>query len=84
MVVAARALSSDVPLFIRPFSYKIDEPYQDVDHHFAKAKIDWWYKENEKLSLTFGGQLNGRKEFDVRRNAQAPILDLDLNTFDTI
>ena len=78
----SRALSSDVPLFIRPFSYKIDEPYQDVDHHFAKAKIDWWYKENEKLSLTFGGQLNGRKEFDVRRNALAPILDLDLNTFD--
>ncbi len=78
----SRAISSDVPLFIRPFSYKIDEPYQDVAHHFAKAKVDWWYKEDEKISLTFGGQLNKRKEFDVRRNAEKPIIDLDLNTFD--
>jgi len=78
----SRALSSEVPLFIRPFSYTINEPYQVVEHNFAKANVDWWYKENEKISLTFGVQLNGRKEFDVRRNAQKPILDLDLNTFD--
>tara|TARA_A100001011_G_C14307549_1_gene843881 strand:+ start:732 stop:3125 length:2394 start_codon:yes stop_codon:yes gene_type:complete len=78
----SRAISSDEPLYISPFSYKIDEPYQDVAHHFAKAKVDWWYKEDEKISLTFGGQLNKRKEFDVRRNAEKPVIDLDLNTFD--
>ena len=78
----SRAIDSETPLFIRPFSYKINEPNQIADHHFTKAKINWWFKENEKISLTFGSQLNSRKEFDVRRNSHKPIIDLDLNTFD--
>ena len=78
----SKALSSDVPLFIRPFSYDINEPNQVVNHHLAKASINWWYKENEKVSLIIGRQLNQRKEFDVRRNAEKPIINLDLISTD--
>ena len=78
----SKALSSDVPLFIRPFSYDINEPNQIVKHHLAKASINWWYKENEKVSLIIGRQLNKRKEFDVRRNAEKPIINLDLISTD--
>ena len=78
----SKALSSDVPLFIRPFSYDINEPNQIVKHHLAKASINWWYKENEKVSLIIGRQLNQRKEFDVRRNAEKPIINLDLISTD--
>ena len=78
----SRAISSDIPLFIRPFSYDINEPNQLVNHHLGKATINWWYDENEKVSLTYGRQLNKRKEFDVRRNADRPIIDLDLTSTD--
>ena len=78
----SRAISSEIPLFIRPFSYDINEPNQLVKHHLTKGTINWWYDEDEKVSLTFGRQLNKRKEFDVRRNAERPIIDLDLITTD--
>ena len=78
----SRAISSDTPLFIRPFSYDINEPNQLVDHHLTKVNINWWYDENEKITFTFGRQLNKRKEFDVRRNADRPIIDLDLISTD--
>jgi iron complex outermembrane receptor protein len=78
----SRAISSETPLFIRPFSYDINEPNQLVNHHLGKATVNWWYDENEKVSLTYGRQLNKRKEFDVRRNVDRPIIDLDLTTTD--
>ena len=78
----SRAISSEEPLFVRPFSFDINEPNQLVDHHLAKVNINWWYSENDKLSFVFGRQLNKRKEFDVRRNAEKPIIDLDLITTD--
>ena len=38
----SRAINSDVPLIIDPFSFKIREPNQKVKHHFIKAKVDKW------------------------------------------
>jgi len=78
----SRAMVSDVPLIIEPFSFNIREPSQLINHHFTKAKIDWYYSENKKISLIAGRQLNKRKEFDVRRNSELPIIDLDLVSTD--
>lgn len=78
----SRAMSSDIPLIIEPFSYNIKPPSQYVKHHFLKASVDWWYNKNEKVSLIAGRQLNKREEFDVRRNIDKPIIDLDLTSFD--
>ena len=77
-----RALESPVPLFVFPFSYEFNEPRQDLQHHTAKAEVDWNYADKGKLTFRFGAQLNLREEFDIRRNAQDPIIDLDLTTFD--
>lgn len=78
----SRAFSSDVPLIINPFSYSINEPNQLATHHLAKANINWWYSEDEKISLTFGAQKNERREYDVRRNSQLPIINLELFSYD--
>ncbi|MEM7485131.1 MAG: TonB-dependent receptor [Bacteroidota bacterium] len=77
-----RAINSDEPIFINPFSYDINEPNQTTQHHLAKAEVNWWYKEGARLTLIGGVQLNKRDEFDVRRNSELPIIDLDLTTFD--
>ncbi|WP_422859810.1 TonB-dependent receptor [Flagellimonas sp. S174] len=77
-----RAINTDRPLIIQPFSYNIDVPNQTVQHHLAKAEINWWYSDEGKLTFRGGVQLNKRDEFDVRRNSELPIIDLDLLTYD--
>jgi iron complex outermembrane receptor protein len=76
-----RAINSDAPIISEPFSYDIDAPNQTTQHHLAKAEINW-YSNKGKLSLRGGVQLNKRDEFDVRRNSEKPIIDLDLITYD--
>ena len=77
-----RAINSDEPIIIRDFSYDINEPNQLTQHHFGKVEMSWYYLEHAKLTFRAGRQFNHRQEFDVRRNADKPIIDLDLNTTD--
>ncbi len=76
------AINANVPRFTFPFSYNINEPNQVLQHQLAKAEIDWNYSDKGKLTFRFGAQLNRREEFDVRRNAELPIIDLELTTLD--
>ncbi|MGY6647600.1 TonB-dependent receptor domain-containing protein [Wenyingzhuangia sp. IMCC45574] len=73
---------ADRPILTRPFSYSIEEPNQLTKHHLLKAEVNWWYSDEGKLTLKIGRQLNQREEYDVRRNADKPIIDLDLITND--
>jgi len=77
-----RSINADEPVIIDPLSRDIREPNQLTQHHLAKAKVDWNYSDEGRLTLIGGFQLNKRQEFDVRRNADAPIVDLDLVTND--
>ncbi len=77
-----RAINSTEPIIINPFSYDINQPNQTTQHHLAKAKINWWYDDGARLTFIGGIQLNKRDEFDVRRNSELPIIDLDLLTYD--
>ncbi|KXX69955.1 TonB-dependent receptor domain-containing protein [Flammeovirga sp. SJP92] len=77
-----RAINSDRPLIIKPFSYDINEPNQETQHHLTKAEINWWYSDEERIVFRVGRQLNQRNEYDVRRNSYKPIIDLDLTTSD--
>ena len=77
----SRAVSSDEPLYISDFSYDINEPNQLTTHHLGKAEVSW-YSPVGKVTLRVGKQLNERQEYDVRRNADKPIIDLDLTTSD--
>ncbi|MBL6644723.1 MAG: TonB-dependent receptor [Flavobacteriaceae bacterium] len=77
-----RAINLEDPIIVNPFSYDINQPNQTTQHHLAKAEINWWYTDGARLTLVGSAQLNKRDEFDVRRNAELPIIDLDLLTFD--
>ena len=79
----ARSLNANQPLIIRDFSYDINEPRQDATHHLASLAIDWHSSTLGDFALLLSRQNNLRQEFDVRRNAELPIIDLELNTTDT-
>ena len=62
------AFSVDVPFFTdSSFSYEINAPRQDVGHHLAKLSFKKSIDSTQQLYLLWGGQINDRKEFDVRR-----------------
>jgi len=77
-----RSINADEPVFIRQFSYDINEPNQQNQHHLGKVEINWQYSKKASLNILAGRQLNFHREFDVRRNANLPITDLDLITDD--
>ena len=70
---------AEIPTYIKDFSYAINEPNQIVTHQLA-AGIITRYLENGNVELRFARQWNARKEWDVRRNADLPVLDLELIT----
>jgi iron complex outermembrane receptor protein len=76
-----RNMESPIPTYIKPFSYDINEPNQLVGHQLATVSVTHFFA-NSHLTLRYGRQWNARREFDVRRNADLPILDLQLNTHD--
>ena len=78
----AFSLERPDPAYISPFSYNINEPNQLIQHHLAKGEVKWTYSDHGNLTLRVGKQLNKRQEFDVRRNADKPIIDLNLTTND--
>ncbi len=79
-----RALESDRPLVVNPYTRKIDAPRQDVLHHWLTANAGYALHGGAGLTLSYGGQLNRRREYDVRRGGRSatPSLDLSLTTHD--
>lgn len=78
----SRAVNSNTPIIIRPFSYQINEPNQQTQHQLGKLEVNWHYSDDAKLKLILARQFNQREEYDVRRNAEKPIINLDLMTND--
>lgn len=74
------AINFQQPYYIAPFSYEIDRPRQEVQHHLAKLNLKKTITENSNFEIQYAFQFNNRKEFDVRRNSDdtRPALDLDL------
>ncbi len=77
-----QAFTREVPFFTEPdFSYQLDAPRQKVSHHLAKLKAKYYFKENQMLEVMLAGQINDRKEFDIRRNDRSDIPALSLSQF---
>jgi iron complex outermembrane receptor protein len=77
------AIERDVPFFTQDrFSYTINEPRQTVQHHLLKLESRHIFNEHQSLNLTYGGQLNNRKEFDVRRADRSELPALSLLQWD--
>lgn len=74
------ALSRKIPFFTADkFRYAIEEPRQAVNHHLAKLEFNALLSPHKTLKLTYGGQLNNRREFDARRGDRSskPVLSLN-------
>lgn len=68
------------PFFTKDkFSYDIENPRQEVNHHLFKASSKYLFSEQAWVELVYAKQLNYRKEFDVRRGGRddMPALSLD-------
>lgn len=77
------SINQQQPSVIEPFSYSIEAPKQEVQHHLAKINFQRWLNENTSFDLQYAFQFNNRLEFDIRRsstNNDLPALDLQLAT----
>ncbi len=74
-----QALIREIPFFTEPdFSNEIEAPKQHVSHHLMKLKATYFINEEETLETVIAGQVNNRKEFDVRRSGRTDIPALSL------
>lgn len=62
------------------FSYNIAFPRQEVTHHLVKAEAKYFLGDEKIVKFKYGGQINNRKEFDIRRgiSSDRPALSLSL------
>lgn len=76
------AINSDEPLVIRPFSYDINAPRQEVTHQLVKVDFYKRYQNTGKLTLQYDFQNNQRYEYDMRVGSDKtkPSIDLNLNS----
>lgn len=69
-----QAIGRDRPFFTESdFNGSIGAPRQMVNHHFVKLVTKTNLDTNQSLSFTYSGQINNRKEFDVRRGSRSEI-----------
>lgn len=72
-----------LPVSIKPFSRKIDVPYQQVKHFLYKAELKHTINRYRKLDFSLSFQNNHREEYENRRSEtynKTPIMDLHLHT----
>ncbi|MGY5353959.1 TonB-dependent receptor [Wenyingzhuangia sp. IMCC45467] len=73
------AFYREIPFFTEDsFSYTIEAPKQEVHHHLLKLLNTYTINNEEFYTFTYAGQLNIRKEFDVRRGGRSNIPALSL------
>lgn len=76
------ALERSRPFFTEDeFSDDIEAPSQRVQHHLLKWSNRYFFNDRQVLNVFYGGQLNDRKEFDVRRGGRSDIPALSLQQF---
>jgi iron complex outermembrane receptor protein len=76
------AISSGEPWYQAPFTYEIEAPSQDVQHHLVKAEMKLRVRERNQIVATYGYQADDRQEYDIRRGSRSdrPAIDLFLTT----
>ncbi|WP_221405348.1 TonB-dependent receptor [Flexibacter flexilis] len=83
------ALARPDSTFDYSFSYKINRPYQQIDHHLLKAKAFWIFPRKGKLIWQIAAQSNSRLEYDLHKprgvpaSYNKPELSFYLNTQNT-
>lgn len=77
-----QSINLQTPAVVREFTYDINSPRQEVQHHMAKANLNYRWNDGATLALQYAFQHNKRLEFDTRRGsfAHKAALDLELDT----
>ena len=77
-----RSINSGEPEIIRPFTYELQNPRQDVTHHLGKLKFYKRFEGLGKWNVQYDFQSNRRFEYDIRRGGRdnIPSIDLKLTT----
>ncbi|MDC0231482.1 TonB-dependent receptor [Aureispira] len=73
------AFNQTIPFYTQDnFSYEISAPKQSVNHHLLKIQSNYFINDNQWFQVQLAGQINSRKEFDIRRNnrTERPALSL--------
>jgi iron complex outermembrane receptor protein len=68
------------PWYVKDFTYSIENPRQKIAHNLAKISFNDHLTSTLNLNIQYAGQLNQRREFDIRRSSQndKPSLSLEL------
>ncbi|WP_103069182.1 TonB-dependent receptor [Aquimarina sediminis] len=77
------AINSQQPAIIRDFTYKINNPRQEVTHHLGRLRYFKRFEELGKWNTQYDFQYNQRFEYDIRRTeerSKIPSIDLELKT----
>lgn len=75
-----QAILREEPFFTQDtFSYNIQAPNQEVNHHLGKAHVKVIMNDSVWIDLSVAVQENRRREFDVRRSGRTEIPALSLN-----
>ena len=79
-----KAFEADEPLESADFTYKIDRPWQQIEHELFKAKGYILTGNSGKLSITYARQYNKRLEYDkdAPRNDSLAALNLPALQFE--
>ena len=75
-----QSIESQRPWYVRDFTYAINPPRQDINHHLLKISAEQDVKKLGKISVLYGGQYDHRNEYDIRRAGRdaKPSLSLKL------
>lgn len=76
------ALENGALSYEEPFTYNIEAPWQQVQHHLMRLSATLRTSEFNQLVATYAYQANDRQEYDIRRNSgnSNPSIDLFLYT----
>lgn len=73
------ALTRPVPFYTgEETSFSISSPRQEVSHHLLKLQTEGLVAGRGSVRLTYGGQIDNRREYDVRRGGRSDIPALSL------
>lgn len=72
------SINNKIPAVVNDFTYTINNPKQDVQHHIAKLNFNYYFDETQSLAFQYAFQLNNRLEYDIRRGDYNNLAALDL------
>jgi iron complex outermembrane receptor protein len=77
-----RAIKSDTPLIILPYTFHIGKPYQLVQHHIGSVRLNRPISAHTNLQLSYSWQLNYRREFDLDKPYNPGLRALNIPTYE--